>query len=136
MPQRPAFIITTLAEYQTRFWALVAGELDRKGVAPRFISFDDRSTEMISRAGFPVVSANSAEAVLDKARQAETFRRAGVEGLAFWTSHERFAFGRSDTEAMHEKFARSILVTEQAIADARAQHSSVLMVQELSLIQI
>jgi hypothetical protein len=131
MPQRPALIITTLAEYQTRFWVLVAGELDRRGVAPRFVSFDDRSTEMIARAGFPVVSANAAEAVADKARQAEIFRRVGVEGLAFWTSHERFAFGRTDTAAMREKLARSILVTEQAIAEARAQHSSLLMLQEL-----
>jgi hypothetical protein len=131
MPQRPALIITTLAEFQTRFWVLVAAALGEKGIAARFVSFDDRSTEMIAQAGFPVISANAAERVADKARQAEIFRRAGVEGLAYWTSHERFAFGRTDTEAMHEKLARSLLVTARAIAEARAEHSSVSMLQEV-----
>jgi hypothetical protein len=131
MPQRPALIITTLAEYQTRFWILAAKALGEKGIAAHFISFDDRSTEMIAEAGFPVVSANAAEPVMDEARRAEIFRRGGVEGLAFWTSHERFAFGRTDTEAMHEKLARCMLAAGRAIAEARAEHSSVSMLQEL-----
>jgi hypothetical protein len=131
MLSRPAIVITTLAEYQTRFWVLVAAELSRNGIAPRFISFDDRSTEMISQAGFPVLSANDAEPVTDEARREQIFRQVGIKGLGFWTSHERFAFGRTDTDAMHEKLARSILLAERAIAEARAEHRSVIMVQEV-----
>lgn len=124
-------IITTLAEYQTRFWIEVARQLRGREVAPRFISFDDRSSEMIEAAGFPLVRANACEPIESPERRAEIFRRVGLSGLSFWTSHERFAFGRTDTEAMHEKLARSIVVADEAILAARDAHEEVAMVQEI-----
>src|ERR1044072_334793 len=100
-----AFVITTLAEYQTRFWIAVARQLRQHGVDPQFVSFDDRSSEMIAAAGFAVLPANELEAIPSEAEQAEIFARVGISGLGFWTSHERFTFGRTDTAAMHEKLA-------------------------------
>ena len=44
-------VITTLAEYQTRFWIKVADALVRAGNDVALLSFDDRSSELISRAG-------------------------------------------------------------------------------------
>jgi hypothetical protein len=132
MPSRPALLITTLAEYQTRFWVEVARALDAGGVDPRFLSFDDRSSEMIAAAGFPNVSANTFERVESEARQAEIAARFGISGLSCWTAHERFGFGRTDTAAMHEKLARSILAAERAIAEAREGHDEVAMVQEVA----
>ncbi|ABF53282.1 hypothetical protein [Sphingopyxis alaskensis] len=122
-------IITTLAEYQTRFWALVGEDLRARGFAPHFVSFDDRSCDMLNSRGFAVTAANDVarppaselEAVLD---------RAGVTNLAYWTSHERFAFVRSDDEAMRAKLARSIVAAQSAIADAQRNGQPV-MVQEV-----
>lgn len=130
MPSRPAFIITTLAEYQTLFWVKVARALSDKGIDPHFISFDDRSSEMIAEAGFPVVSANGAEQV-SADEIGGIFARVGLDRLSFWTSHERLTFGRTDTEAMHEKLARSILCAERAIEVARRNHSEIIMLQEV-----
>jgi Capsule polysaccharide biosynthesis protein len=131
MAADPAFVITTLAEYQTRFWLPVARHLQALGVRPSFVSFDDRSSEMIARAGLPVVGQSEIEAVASPSRQAEIFARFGIDRLAFLTSHERFAFGRTDTAAMHEKLARSALAAERAIALARDRGGEVAMVQEV-----
>ena len=125
-----AFVITTLAEYQTRFWLPVARHLQALGVRPSFVSFDDRSSEMIARGGFPAIALGAIEPMPSPARQAEIFERFGIDRLAFRTSHERFAFGRTDTAAMHEKLARSALAAERAIAAAGAQ-GKVTMVQEV-----
>lgn len=126
-----AFVITTLAEYQTRFWLPVARHLQALGVRPSFASFDDRSSEMIARAGLPVVGHGEIEAVASPSRQAEIFARLGIDQLAYRTAHERFAFGRTDTAAMHEKLARSALAAERAIALARDDGGEVAMVQEV-----
>lgn len=128
MAASTAFLITTLAEYQTRFWIPVARALEAGGVAPRFISFDDRSSEMIAAAGLPVLAANAVETPADPEA---VFARAGIDRLSFWTSHERFAFGRTDTDAMHAKLARSVVAAEQAIAAAREAHENVEMIQEI-----
>lgn len=122
-------VITTLAEYQTRFWIPVAERLRARGYEPHFVAFDDRSTEMIAAAGFPAIAAN---AIADPpAHQLDAlFERFGVDSLAHWTTHERFAFGRCDEHAMHLKLARSILAGEQAIAAARARGTPV-MLQEV-----
>jgi hypothetical protein len=130
MHSRPAIIVTTLAEYQTRFWVPVARQMKRLGADPFFVSFDDRSSEMIARAGFPLVAANALKPVQSEA-QAEIFARVKINRLSFWLSHERLAFGRRDTAAMREKLARSILATEQAIALASANCENVTLVQEV-----
>jgi hypothetical protein len=130
MNSRPAIIVTTLAEYQTRFWVAVARQIKRMGADPFFVSFDDRSSEMIAGAGFPLVAAN-AFAPVGSETQAGIFARVGINRLSFWTSHERLAFGRRDTAAMREKLARSILATEQAVAQARTSHKDVLLLQEV-----
>jgi hypothetical protein len=122
-----AFVITTLAEYQTRFWLPVARHLQALGVRPSFVSFDDRSSEMIARDGFPAVGLGTVEPVPSPKA---VFERFGIDGLAFLTSHERFAFGRTDSAAMHEKLARSALAAERAIAVAR-QQGEVTMIQEV-----
>jgi hypothetical protein len=122
-------VITTLAEYQTRFWIPVAEQLRARNFAPLFVSFDDRSSEMIAAAGFPMVEANS---IPDPTAEqlGQIFERFLVNDLAHWTSHERFAFGRSDDLSMQKKLARSILAAEKAIAMAQAGDIPV-MVQEV-----
>src|SRR5207237_2812737 len=127
----PAFVITTLAEYQTRFWLPVAQALAAAGVRPVLLSFDDRSSEMIAKAGVPLAAHDAIGPVTSAAERAAIFARFGIDNLAAWTAHERFAFGRTDTAAMHEKLARSALAGERAIALAREAGGPVLMVQEV-----
>src|SRR5436190_22640 len=127
----PAFVITTLAEYQTRFWLPVAQELAEQGVRPVLLSFDDRSSEMIAKAGLPLIAHDDVGPIKSAEARAEIFVRFGIDDLAAWTVHERFAFGRTDTEAMLDKLARSALAGEKAIALAREGGGPVLMVQEV-----
>ena len=44
-------LITTLAEYQTRFWLKVAIELQNSGKEVVLLSFDDRSSELLDKVG-------------------------------------------------------------------------------------
>ena len=45
-------IISTLAEYQTYFWLAVAKILRSNGYEIAFLSFDDRSTEILKKIVF------------------------------------------------------------------------------------
>ena len=49
-------LITTLAEYQTRFWIPVARRLRGAGREVQLLAFDDRSAEMAEAQGIPVVN--------------------------------------------------------------------------------
>lgn len=124
-------LIVTLAEYQTLFWVNVARALKPLGIDSSFLSFDDRSVEMIAAAGFPVVSASTAPALESFTEQAAVFARAGISRLAELTVHERFAFNRADTAEMHRKLARAVVAAEEAIEAARQRAGDVVMVQEV-----
>lgn len=122
-------VITTLAEYQTSFWISVAEQLRVQSFHPVFVAFDDRSSELIAAAGFPLVKANHiSDPPVDQL--GPIFERFLVSDLAHWTSHERFAFGRNDDLAMQQKLARSILAAERAITVAHAIGVPV-MIQEV-----
>lgn len=125
-------IITTLAEYQTRFWVPVGLELQRRGHSPRFISFDGRSNEMLAAAGLDYVdaTASACAAELDRADPAEVCRRFGMDRLNFWLNHEKIAFGLSDSDALLRKVAGTLLVADRAFASLPAG-TNVAMVQEL-----
>ncbi|MGY3357492.1 hypothetical protein ACVWZK_004155 [Bradyrhizobium sp. GM0.4] len=49
-------LITTLAEYQTRFWIPVAQRLRAAGHDVELLAFDDRSAEISAAAGVPVTN--------------------------------------------------------------------------------
>ena len=125
-------IITTLAEYQTRFWLEVGLELQRLGRPARFLSFDSRSNEMLAAAGLDHVDATASACTAELAGRnaAEVCRSFGMDRLNFWLTHEKFAFGARDTDALMRKLAGTLLVADKAIrtlpAGARAT-----MVQEL-----
>lgn len=121
-------LIVTLAEYQTVFWLNFARALEGTALEPCFLSFDDRSSEMIERAGFPLVSAS---AIPMPANVDEVISRASIVSTAREMAHERFAFNRTDTEAMRQKLAWAIVAGEAAIADARRDGAEVIMLQEV-----
>ena len=110
------FLITTLAEYQTVFWLKVGLELKGLGHDAAFLSFDDRSSEMLAARGLKVYSATQAssppEGELDAALQ-----RFGVTQLNHWLSHERFAFGITDSLAQRRKLGATLLAADAACRD-------------------
>jgi hypothetical protein len=124
------YVITTLAEYQTRFWALVGHQLKRLGHDIAFVSFDDRSTEMLERDGFAVYSAVVAARDLTADRAALVIERLEIGDMNYWLTHERFAFGLRDGAAMRIKLAAAALATEEALTRSNAMGNAVL-VQEL-----
>ena len=129
-PQR--YLISTLAEYQTVFWSRVGLELQRLGHDVAFISFDDRSTEMLRRDGFRVFSLSEeptpsdvSDAAMDKVTG--TY---GLSDLNFWFSHERFAFGLRDSSVLRRKLLHALFLTSRACVEW-APAGNALLVQEL-----
>lgn len=125
-------IITTLAEYQTRFWLKVGQRLVQRGRDVTFLSFDSRSNQMLAAAGLDVVDATPAalETLLAGVDPREVCARYGVEPLNYWLTHEKFAFGLSDSRAMVRKLAGSLLAANEAI-DRSGRRGRTMMVQEV-----
>lgn len=125
-------IITTLAEYQTRFWLEIGLTLKAQGQPVRFLSFDSRSNEMLGAAGldFADATASACTAALGTRDPQEVCRSFGMDRLNFWLTHEKFAFGARDSEALMRKLAGTLLVADQAIRTVPAGEK-VAMVQEL-----
>lgn len=125
-------LITTLAEYQTRFWLKVGLQLREQGMPVEFLSFDDRSTEMLRKAGLKAHTAPSNNEIpANDAELDELFNRFGIDQLNFWTAHERFAFGIRNTQAMRRKLARSLIAADAACRACAEAGGETLMVQEL-----
>jgi hypothetical protein len=129
-PQR--YLITTLAEYQTVFWSRVGLELKRLGHDVAFISFDDRSTEMLRTEGFRVFSLSEEPSPGDVSYAAmeEVVRYYGLFDLNLWFSHERFAFGLRDSSVLRRKLLHALSLTRKACTHWAPAGNAVL-VQEL-----
>ena len=125
-------LITTLAEYQTVFWRDVGLELKRLGHQPHFLSFDDRSTEMLQAAGLPCRSATGQPEDFDAsdARLNAELQKYGIQNLNYWFGHERFAFGLSDQQLLRRKLLWALQMADEACAELTQQGPAV-MVQEL-----
>lgn len=123
------FLITTLAEYQTVFWAEVGLQLQVQGHAVAFLSFDDRSSEMLAARGLKVYPATQLLPLRDSEIDS-VLRQFDVTQLNHWLSHERFAFGITDSSAQRRKLASTLLAADAACRDWLSGGPAA-MVQEL-----
>ena len=129
-------LITTLAEYQTRFWIPVAQRLRGAGREVRLLAFDDRSAEMATAQGVPVVNMYRAGlqggAPIDD-EQAFNARIAsyGLDGSNFLFSHERVTFGIRDTAALRRRFMIYTNAMEAELDQLAARGQRAVVVQEL-----
>ena len=129
-------LITTLAEYQTRFWIPVAQRLRGAGREVRLLAFDDRSAEMATAQGVPVVNMYRAGleggAPIDD-EQAFNARIAsyGLDGSNFLFSHERVTFGIRDTSALRRRFMIYSNAMEAELDQLSARGQRAVVVQEL-----
>jgi hypothetical protein len=128
----PVILITTLAEYQTRFWAAVGQELRRRALPVTFLSFDDRSTIMLREMGFDTYCLESADAPRDvsDATLSAAMDRFGIADFPFWSSHERFNFGLREAE-LRPKLLAYLSMAERACTKVIACGRRAVMVQEL-----
>jgi Capsule polysaccharide biosynthesis protein len=127
--QNQRLIITTLAEYQTVFWVEVGIYLSKSGHDVSFLSFDDRSTEMLRARGCQVHSATEISQLSDDEID-HVFNKFGIDRLNHWLSHERFAFDTGDSAALRRKLAAALLASDQACKEVLKRGPAV-MIQEL-----
>ena len=128
--QRPTFVITTLAAYQTVFWVEVGQQLTEAGQPVAFLSFDDRSTEMLRAANLEVFSGFGGDAPPEGADLAALVEAAGLEDANYWFSHERITFAIRDRAVLQRKFLLYASAIERALTTIAARSPAVL-IQEL-----
>lgn len=123
------FLITTLAEYQTKFWVRVGLQLQVLGHPVAFLSFDDRSSEMLVAHQFKVYSATKIPPPPDRELES-IFKRFSVSQINYWLSHESFAFGNHDSRSKRRKLANYLLIASNACEDWAADGRTI-VIQEL-----
>jgi hypothetical protein len=136
MPSSETILITTLAEYQTRFWIPVAQRLRHAGRDVRLLAFDDRSAEMAESQGVAVTNIYrtglAGGAAIDDTSAFDTrIAGYGLDGTNFLFSHERVTFGIRDTAALRRRFMIYASGMERVLDDLAAQGKSSVVVQEL-----
>ena len=128
----PTLLVTTLAVYQTSFWLKVAEELAAIGCRCSFLSFDDRSTEMIRQRGFEAFSCTESPRtpIKDDSQFKSVLERYNISDASYWLGHERVTFGIEDQQALRQR-----LVDYLSFADAACQElmkrGPVILVQEV-----
>jgi hypothetical protein len=129
-------LITTLAEYQTRFWIPVAQRLRSAGREVKLLAFDDRSAEMAAAQGIPVVNMyrNGLEggaSIDDESAFNARIASYGIDGTNFLFSHERVTFGIRDTAALRRRFMIYANAMEAVLDQLAARGQHAVVVQEL-----
>lgn len=129
-------LITTLAEYQTRFWIPVAQRLRDAGREVRLLAFDDRSAEMAAAQGISVVNMYRAgleggAPIDDEHAFNARIASYGLDGSNFLFSHERVTFGICDTSALRRRFMIYTNAMEAELDQLAARGQWAVVVQEL-----
>lgn len=126
------YLITTLARYQTDFWIGVGRELRDRGFEAAFLSFDDRSSELLRKGGFTVFGPGviTDGANLNQAEFDAVTVRFGLTDLNYWLSHEKFVFGIHDTRALKARLLAYLRLADDGIARL-LKEGPVTMVQEV-----
>lgn len=126
-------LISTLAEYQTEFWLAVGESLRQRGTECAYLSFDDRSTEMLRARRFQVFGVSDGADSVDVSDQvfAEVAARYGIEDLNYWFAHERVTFGVRDQMVLRRKLVTALCLADRACSTLVAAGKKVVMVQEV-----
>lgn len=135
-PGRRTWVVTTLAQYQTVFWAGVARELIAAGQPVVLFAFDDRSSEILDRRGIPCTNIHSLgleltknldfEVAFDEVMQAD-----GIDSPNLFISHERHAFSVRNSKALRRKYVIYSTALKHELTRLQRQGHSPVLVQEL-----
>ena len=135
-PDDKIILITTLAEYQTRFWIPVAQRLRGAGREVQLLAFDDRSAEMAEAHDIPVVNMyrtglHGGAPIEDPGAFDARVAAYGMDGTNFLFSHERVTFGIRSAAALRRRFMIYSNAMETALDQLAAQGRRAVVVQEL-----
>jgi len=128
----PTVLLTTLAVYQTEFWLEVAAKLATVGYRCSFLSFDDRSTEMIRARGFEAFSCTESPriSVKDESQFQAVVARYDITDPGYWLGHERMTFGITDVQALRERLVNYLDFADRCCAELKAR-GPVVLIQEV-----
>lgn len=132
----PTMLITTLAEYQTRFWLPVAQRLRASGREVCVLAFDDRSAEMLEQAGIPNVNMyttglSGSGDINDMNAFHARLRTYQIDNPNLLFSHERVTFGIRDTAKLARRFMIYSNAMEKVLDQLQTAGSSAVLIQEL-----
>lgn len=127
-------LITTLAEYQTRFWLKVAIELQNSGKEVVLLSFDDRSSELLDKVGLRSFNVPA----LTKARDSDPYITSlealdlyGINDANYWISHERITFSLKNSDEMISRLVKYTACVDEIISRLERDSRDITMIQEL-----
>lgn len=115
------------------FWRSIGLKLQESGHKVSFISFDDRSTEMLRHSGFKVFNSSKdikGIANLSILEEDKVFEKFGVNNLDYWLNHECIAFNQYDKRKLRKKLINALMCADNACADL-SKNGQVVMIQEL-----
>ena len=123
-------LLTTLAEYQTEYWIKVAQKLAEKEVKVIFLSFDDRSSEMLDNANFTQynIPALAKNINLSESKKLKNFDYSQINK---WLLHEKITFNIRDSRTLEIKFLSYINVLNEIIKSLKLNYSNLVLLQEL-----
>jgi hypothetical protein len=127
-------VITTLAEYQTRFWAQVALRLKLEGHEVILLSFDDASTDLLNKNGLRSYNVPAlAKGVNDVPFESyqEVLGSYGLDDINYWISHERVTFALKDTNKMIARLICYIQVVDGLFSELKSETKDITLLQEL-----
>lgn len=131
-PNMQEFVITTLAEYQSAFWAGVAQRLIDQGHTVSFISFDDNSTATLRAGGFKVHALPAAAwTTVPRDKIEARLAKFGLEDTPFWYAHEKWNFHQWNDATLDQRLFLYLELCENALADIQRGGRTPVLIQEL-----
>lgn len=127
-------VITTLAEYQTAFWAPVCQALMASGTDVFVLAFDDRSADLLAARKIPVARMSLAvdgAAEDDEAAFDARLAAYGIDNPNLLFSHERITFRIRDSARLRRTFMRYTNAVEAALDQLERSGRRAVMLQEL-----
>jgi hypothetical protein len=127
-------VITTLAEYQTRFWVQVALKLEQEGHEVTLLSFDDRSSDLLDQSGLrsynvPALAKGMNNVPLESYQ--EVLRSYGLEDINYWISHERVTFSLKNSNEMITRLINYMSCIDEVFSILESDKKKITLVQEL-----
>lgn len=127
-------VITTLAEYQTRFWVQVALKLEQEGHEVTLLSFDDRSSDLLDQSGLrsfnvPALARASELDRFESDQKALDFY--GIQDINYWISHERVTFSLKNSNEMITRLIDYLSCIDEIFSILESDGEKITLVQEL-----
>ena len=125
-------VVTTLALYQTKFWVELANQMVGPELGMAFISFDERSSQLIKENNYSVLEINGIDYKNLKSLSEvnNLFTQLQIKNPRLTTSHERFVFGITKEKLLFNKFFQYYKKCDHFLSYI-SEDNEIVLVQEL-----